>query len=56
MHTYTLYSAVRPFGCGVILGSYDASSGPQMYMVDPSGVYHVRVTVCLLFFLILISA
>jgi len=39
MHAYTLYSALRPFGCGVIVGSYE-SKGPQMYMVDPSGVYH----------------
>lgn len=37
MHAYTLYSAVRPFGCSVILASYEAD-GPQMYMIDPSGV------------------
>ncbi|GLH12331.1 Proteasome subunit alpha type-3 [Gryllus bimaculatus] len=24
MHAYTLYSAVRPFGCSVIMGSYEA--------------------------------
>lgn len=40
MHAYTLYSAVRPFGCSVILGSYDLS-GPVMYMIDPSGVSNV---------------
>jgi 20S proteasome subunit alpha 7 len=39
MHAYTLYSAVRPFGCSVILGSYD-NTGPSMYMLDPSGVFH----------------
>jgi len=39
IHAYTLYSAVRPFGCAVILGSMEAS-GPNMYMIDPSGVYH----------------
>jgi len=38
MHAYTLYSAVRPFGCSVALGSYDEVDGPQLYMVDPSGV------------------
>ncbi|KAL8119867.1 hypothetical protein AgCh_017110 [Apium graveolens] len=27
----------RPFGCGVILGSYDRD-GPQLYMIEPSGV------------------
>jgi len=39
IHAYTLYSAVRPFGCGVILGAME-QTGPSMYMIDPSGVYH----------------
>ncbi|KAJ9591259.1 hypothetical protein L9F63_002192 [Diploptera punctata] len=38
MHAYTLYSAVRPFGCSVILGSFENNTGPLMYMIDPSGV------------------
>ncbi|KAK7880644.1 hypothetical protein WMY93_032722 [Mugilogobius chulae] len=37
-HTLHLYSAVRPFGCSFILGSYDKDDGPQLYMVDPSGI------------------
>lgn len=37
MHAYTLYSAVRPYGCSVILGAYEAE-GPLMYMIDSSGV------------------
>ena len=37
MHAYTLYSAVRPYGCSVILGAYE-NGGPTMYMIDPSGV------------------
>ncbi|KAL3874635.1 hypothetical protein ACJMK2_037620 [Sinanodonta woodiana] len=37
VHAYTLYSFVRPFGVSCILGSYEAD-GPQMYMIDPSGV------------------
>uniref|UniRef100_A0A8D0D0Z9 Proteasome subunit alpha type n=1 Tax=Sander lucioperca TaxID=283035 RepID=A0A8D0D0Z9_SANLU len=41
VHAYTLYSAVRPFGCSFILGSYDKDDGPQLYMVDPSGISHV---------------
>lgn len=41
MHVYTLYSAVRPYGCSVILGSYDEVEGPAMYMIDPSGVSYV---------------
>ncbi|XP_014251114.1 proteasome subunit alpha type-3 [Cimex lectularius] len=38
MHAYTLYSAVRPFGCSVILSTYSQLDGPEMYMIDPSGV------------------
>uniref|UniRef100_H3C3N4 Proteasome subunit alpha type n=1 Tax=Tetraodon nigroviridis TaxID=99883 RepID=H3C3N4_TETNG len=38
VHAYTLYSAVRPFGCSFILGSFDKDDGPQLYMVDPSGI------------------
>uniref|UniRef100_A0A7N8XTX0 Proteasome 20S subunit alpha 3 n=1 Tax=Mastacembelus armatus TaxID=205130 RepID=A0A7N8XTX0_9TELE len=41
VHAYTLYSAVRPFGCSFILGSYDKDDGPQLYMVDPSGISYV---------------
>lgn len=32
----------RPFGCGVILGGYDRD-GPQLYMVEPSGVSYVSL-------------
>ncbi|XP_031781846.1 proteasome subunit alpha type-3 isoform X2 [Nasonia vitripennis] len=37
MHAYTLYSAVRPYGCSIILSSYQ-DDNPEMYMIDPSGV------------------
>lgn len=37
VHAYTLHSSVRPFGVSCLLGSYDAD-GPQMYVIDPSGV------------------
>lgn len=37
MHAYTLYSAVRPYGCSVILSAFE-TDGPTMYMIDPSGV------------------
>lgn len=37
IHAYTLYSAVRPYGCSVILGAYE-NDIPAMYMIDPSGV------------------
>ncbi|XP_017772075.1 PREDICTED: proteasome subunit alpha type-3 [Nicrophorus vespilloides] len=38
MHAHTLYSAVRPFGCSIIMGSFDPQEGPNMFMIDPSGV------------------
>lgn len=41
MHAYTLYSAVRPFGASCILASYDSHSGPEMYMIEPSGSSYV---------------
>ncbi|KAH8499312.1 hypothetical protein H0E87_018004 [Populus deltoides] len=37
VHLCTLYWWLRPFGCGVILGGYDRD-GPQLYMVEPSGI------------------
>ncbi|KAM9292290.1 proteasome subunit alpha type-3-like, partial [Gastrophryne carolinensis] len=37
-HAYTLYSAVRPFGCSFMLGSYNEDDGAQLYMTDPSGM------------------
>ena len=33
--------ACRPFGSTCLLASYD-HNGPQLYMVEPSGVAHVR--------------
>lgn len=42
IHAYTLYSAVRPFGSSLILGTYDPDDGPQIYMIDPSGISYVR--------------
>lgn len=38
LHAYTLYSAVRPFGVSVIICSWSEESGPEMYMIDPSGL------------------
>ena len=33
----------RPFGCGVILGGYD-KDGPQLYMIEPSGISYVSLS------------
>jgi len=38
LHAYTLYSALRPFGCSVMLGSWDPIDGPQLYCIEPSGL------------------
>ncbi|CAI9153580.1 unnamed protein product [Rangifer tarandus platyrhynchus] len=38
VHAYTLYSAVRSFGCSFMLGSYSVNDSAQLYMIDPSGV------------------
>lgn len=38
LHAYTLYSAVRPFGVGVIIAAWTEENGPEMYMIDPSGL------------------
>jgi 20S proteasome alpha/beta subunit len=42
VQAYTLKSYVRPYGCSVIIGAYDRS-GPQLYMIEPSGVCYVRL-------------
>ena len=35
---FTQYAGVRPFGVSLILGGVD-SSGPQLFLTDPSGTY-----------------
>jgi 20S proteasome subunit alpha 7 len=42
VQVYTLYSSVRPFGCSTILGGID-KDGPSIYVIEPSGVFYVRV-------------
>lgn len=42
VQAYTLYSSVRPFGISTILGSVD-KTGPQLFVVEPSGVFYVRL-------------
>lgn len=38
VHYSTLYSGLRPLGASVIIGSYTKRDGPQMAMVEPSGL------------------
>ncbi|TGZ73460.1 hypothetical protein CRM22_001503 [Opisthorchis felineus] len=40
MHAHTLYSAIRPFGVSLLLGSYE-EDGPHLYVVEPSGLSFV---------------
>jgi hypothetical protein len=40
VHLCTLYWWLRPFGSATILGGYDRD-GPQLYMIEPSGVAYV---------------
>jgi len=38
VHAHTLYGALRPFGVGVFLASWNKHDGPQLFMVEPSGL------------------
>lgn len=38
MQAFTLYSSVRPFGASAIIGGIDEARGPQLFVVEPSGV------------------
>jgi len=40
VHAYTLYSAYRPFGCSVLIGSFDKADGAELFMIEPSGVFY----------------
>ena len=40
VQAYTLYSSVRPFGVSTILGAVD-KEGPQLYVIEPSGIAYV---------------
>ncbi|WFD25603.1 proteasome endopeptidase complex [Malassezia nana] len=43
VQAFTLYSSVRPFGSSAIVGGVDAERGPQLYVIEPSGMvlgYH----------------
>ncbi|EDP43658.1 hypothetical protein MGL_1871 [Malassezia globosa CBS 7966] len=39
MQAFTLYSSVRPFGAAAILGGVDEMHGPQLFLVEPSGMF-----------------
>lgn len=39
VHMHTLYWYLRPYGASVLVASYD-DKGPQLYMIEPSGVYY----------------
>jgi len=37
MQAYTLYGHLRPFGCSIILASWDVT-GPNLHMIEPAGI------------------
>lgn len=39
VQAFTLYSSVRPFGIATMVGGVDAHRGPQLFVVEPSGVF-----------------
>lgn len=39
VQAFTLYSSVRPFGISSIVGGVDETRGPQLYVIEPSGVF-----------------
>ncbi|KAH8289596.1 hypothetical protein KR054_007597, partial [Drosophila jambulina] len=39
IHASTLYGLKRPLGLSVILASWDACDGPQLYKIEPSGSF-----------------
>jgi hypothetical protein len=41
VQAYTLYSSVRPIGASTLVASMDEYHGPQLYMIEPSGVFYV---------------
>ncbi len=40
VHAYTLYSAIRPFGTTIMLGTYSETDGPELYCIEPSGLHY----------------
>lgn len=40
VHAHTLYGALRPFGVAVFLASWNKHDGPQMFMIEPSGLVY----------------
>jgi len=52
IQAYTLYSSVRPFGLSCILGAVD-NTGPQLYVIEPSGISLVCSDTPLLYFHVL---
>ena len=41
MQNYTLYAALRPFGCSLLVGGHDGA-GYSLHYVEPSGLTYVR--------------
>eukprot|EP00871_Galdieria_phlegrea_P004155 jgi/Galph1/4740/GphlegSOOS_G3373.1 len=40
VHLHTLYWHVRPFGCSVLVATWELTQGPALYMIEPSGTFY----------------
>ncbi|KAJ6233852.1 proteasome subunit alpha type-3 [Anaeramoeba flamelloides] len=38
VQVFTLYNYIRPFGCSLMIGSYDEEKGPSLYCIEPDSV------------------
>ncbi|KAF6261749.1 20S proteasome alpha subunit G [Scenedesmus sp. NREL 46B-D3] len=39
-HAFNLYWSMRPYGVSSLLAVHDKAAGPQLYLVEPSGIAH----------------
>jgi Proteasome subunit len=43
VHYFTLHGSLRPFGASALIACYDEEAQThQLYMIEPSGLSHVR--------------
>lgn len=36
---YTQYGGIRPFGVSLLIGGVEARNGPNLFLIEPSGIY-----------------
>ncbi len=55
VQAYTLYSSVRPFGVNALIATMDEYHSPQLFMIEPSGLYWVTSNLAFPFIVLGIS-